>query len=293
MLTRFAPLALVAVAGLSSVALADAQPLFGGTLKPLVGDNQFVAPVTSPYYNENSLITTDVRAWYVYHKVNSEALGPDVSVSDYAVQIRIALTDSLQLVAYKDGFLDFDGGPDSEGWNDLAAGIKWQFLRDDESNLYAAAGIGYEFKTGESQAFQNDSELRVWASVDKGFGKFHTGATLNYRMSTSGGNDDNGNCDVFSWHLRGDYRASEVFSPVLEINGYHCFDTNTAGVGLNGADVFNFGANGADATITAGLGAEFRCGGNTAVRCAYELPLTDNDSDIYGTRLTFSIVYTF
>jgi hypothetical protein len=291
-MNRIALAALVALAG-TSAALADVQPLFGGTLKPLAGDDQFVAPVTSPYYNENSMISTDVRGWYVYHKFNSEALGADTNAVDYAVQVRIALTDSLQLVAYKDGFLDFDGAVSSEGWNDLAAGIKWQFLRDDENHLFAAAGAGYEFKTGESDALQNDSEMRLWVSVDKGFGKFHAGATLNYRIATSGEDDDNGNSDVLTWHLRGDYRLTDVFSPVIELNGYHIINDSDTGVALNGADVLNLGATDADDTITVGLGCEFRCGNNTALRAAYELPLTDNDSDLFGTRLTFSIVYTF
>lgn len=289
---RIALIGIVALAG-TSAAMADVQPLFSGTLKPLAGDDQFVAPVTSPYYNENSMISTDIRGWFVYHKFNSEALGPDTNATDYAVQVRVALTDTLQLVAYKDGFLDIDGSLNTEGWNDLAAGIKWQFLRDDETHLYAAAGIGYEFKTGESRALQNDSELRLWVSVDKGFGKFHTGATLNYRISTSGDDDDNGNSDVLTWHLRGDYRVNDVFSPVLELSGYHIINDSDTGIALNGADVLNLGATDANATVTAGLGCEFRCGNNTALRAAYEIPLTDNDSDLFGTRLTFSIVYTF
>lgn len=293
MFARIAPFALVVAAGCTASALADAQPLFGGVLKPLLGDDQFVAPVTSPYYNENSMITTDVRAWYVHHKVNGDALGPDAAVNDYALQLRVALTDSLQLVAYKDGYLDFDGGPSTEGWNDLAAGLKWQFLRDDESHLYAAVGAGYEFRTGESHALQNDSEYRLWASVDKGWGKFHGGATINWRGTTSGKDSDNGNSDVFSWHLRGDYRASEICSPVVEINGYHIASDSNTGVPLNGADVLNLGATSAGATITGGLGVELRCGGNTAVRAAYEVPLTGHDSDLYGTRLTVSLVYTF
>lgn len=286
-------LALLALAGTAGTALADVGPLFGGVLKPLKGDDQFVNPVTSPYYNENSFITTDLRGWFVYHKFNSDALGSGSSATDYAVQIRVALTESLQLVAYKDGFLDLDGTVNTQGWNDLAAGIKWQFLRNDDAHLYAAVGAGYEFCTGESDALQNDAEARIWASVDKGFGKFHTGATLNYRIHTSNADRDNGNCDVLSWHLRGDYRLNDIFSPVVEFNGYHIINDSSTGLALNGADVLNLGAKNADATITGGIGCEFRCGESTALRVAYEVPLSNNNSDLYGTRLTFSIIYTF
>lgn len=286
--------ALALAAGSAQAQLLGDKPLFGdGKLDNPTGDNQFVAPVTSPYYNENSFVTNDVRAWFVYHKFNADALGADSSATDYAVQVRVALLDRLQLVAYKDGYLDLDGAVNSEGWNDLAAGLKYQFVHDDEEHLYAAAGLGYEFRTGESNALQNDSEVRGWASVDKGWDKFHAGATLNYRVSTSGKNDDNGNSDVFSWHLRADYRVTDYFSPVAEINGYHIVRDSGTGIALNGADVLNLGATNADGTVSAGLGVEFRTGPDIAVRAAYEVPLTTNDSDLFGTRLTFSLVYSF
>jgi hypothetical protein len=284
--------ALVLAAGAASAqgigALFSDAPLNNPT-----GDNQFVAPVTSPYYNENSLVTNDVRAWFVYHKFNPGALGADANATDYAVQVRVALLDRLQFVAYKDGYLDFDGAVNTEGWNDLAAGLKYQFVHDDEQHLYAAAGAGYEVRTGESDALQNDSEIRAWGSVDKGWDKFHAGATLNYRMSTSGDTDDNGNSDILSWHVRADYRLTEYFSPVAEINGYHIISDSASGIALNGADVLNLGATNADASITAGLGAEFRAGPDIAVRAAYEVPLTSNNSNLFGTRLTLSLVYSF
>lgn len=299
-MTRALRCSLVSLAGLAIAAgTANAQllgdkPLFGeGTLANPTGDNQFVAPVTSPYYNENSFITNDVRAWFVYHKFNADALGADTNATDYAVQVRVALMDRLQLVAYKDGYLDIDGSLATEGWNDIAAGLKYQFLHDDQDHLYAAAGAGYEFKTGESRALQNDSEVRVWGSIDKGFEKFHTGATLNYRFSTSGDNDDNGNSDILSWHLRADYRLTDKISPVVEINGYHIMSDSSTGVALNGADVLNLGATDAGATISAGLGVEFRVDDAISVRAAYEVPLTDDNQSLFGTRLTFSLVYAF
>lgn len=274
---------------------ADTFTLLGDNIQRLTGDDQLVAPVTSPYYHENSLITSDVRAWYIHHSFNGDSiLGSDATADAFAVQLRIALTESLQLVAYKDGYVDFNGDVvDSEGWNDVAAGLKWQFYKDAEANLYAAVGAGYEFSFGESRALQNDSEARVWASVDKGFGKFHTGLTLNGRFTTSDEDRDNGNSNIISWHARADYRLAEEFSPVVEVNGYHILDDSDTGLPLNGADVVNFGATNADPTITAGLGVEFRAGENTAIRGAYEVPLVDDDSSLFGTRFTFSIVYSF
>jgi len=289
---RFAPLALLAVAGLAATAAAESKGIFGGVLQPITGENQFVMPVTSPYYHENSLITTDVRGWFVYHQFPDSSL-PGTNASDYAVQLRVALTDSLQLVAYKDGYLDINGVTSTEGWNDMAAGLKWQFLRNDEQHLYAAAGVGYEFRTGESAALQNDAEVRGWLSVDKGWGNFHAGATVNVRVNTTSQESGNGNCNFFDWHLRADYKVNDWFSPVVEMNGYHTWNAANGGLPLNGADVINVGANGAKATVDLGMGVEFRAGGCTAIRFAYEFPLTNNNSDIYGTRITCSLIYFF
>lgn len=283
-------LALAFASGAASA--GDMKPLFGGTIEPIDAQARFVMPVTAPYYNENSFITTDIRGWFVYHKFNSDAL-PNSHATDLAAQIRIALTDRLQLVAYKDGYLDLNGAIKDSGWNDLAAGLKWQYYRDDKTQLYAAVGAGYEFRTGESKVLQNDSEARFWASVDKGFGKFHTGLNVNYRATTSGKDKDNGNSDILSWHLHADYRLTEWFSPVAELNGYHVISDSNTGVALNGADVLNLGAKDADPTVTGALGTEFRAGENTAIRAAYEIPLSSNKSDLFGTRFTFSIIYTF
>lgn len=288
-------LALVLAAGATLSASAQTFSLFNGQIDTPKGDDQFVVPVTSPYYNENSLITTDVRAWYVNHSFNGDSiLGSDAGANDYAVQVRVALTDRFQLVAYKDGYLDLDGPVvSSEGWNDIAAGLKWQFYHDDEHHLYAAVGAGYEFGWGESRALQNDSEARLWGSVDKGFGKFHAGFTLNGRFSTSGSNRDNGNSDVLSWHARADYRLTDWFSPVVELNGYHIVNDSNSGIPLNGADVLNLGATGADPTVSLGLGGELRAGDHAAVRAAYEVPVVNDSQSLFGTRLTFSVVYSF
>lgn len=283
------------LAAVSQPLAAQTFTLFGDPPKVISGDDKFVAPVTAPYYSESSFITSDVRLWYAHHSFNGDSiLGSDASANDYAAQLRLALTDRLQFVAYKDGYLDFDGSVvNSEGWNDIGAGLKLQWFRDDEIKLYSALGGGYEFNWGESRALQNDGEARLWASLDKGFGKFHAGVTLNYRLATSDDDRDNGNSDMFTWHLRADYRLTEYLSPVVEFNGYHITNGTDAGLPLNGADVVNFGSGGADATVTAGLGVELRVNDRLAVRGAYELPLTNNDESLFGDRLTFSLIFEF
>lgn len=166
-------------------------------------------------------MTTDVRAWFVHHDFpdGSAIGGGDAQV--YALQIRAAITDTLQLVAYKDGWVNFDSGAvNDDGLNDVAAGLKWNFLRDWNADLHASVGVGYEIGLGDDEVLQGDDELRIWGSVDKGLGRLHVGATAKLLLAV-GGEDAVGDADRIHWHARADYWSCEWFSPVVEFNGYH------------------------------------------------------------------------
>lgn len=96
-LTRFGLLTAAAV--LTSATLASAQHadfVLFGTNKPAAAvkpEQKFVHPISSPYFHEDSFVTSDVRAWFVYHNFPSGGVinGGDAKV--YAAQVRLALTD--------------------------------------------------------------------------------------------------------------------------------------------------------------------------------------------------------
>ncbi len=254
--------------------------------------HHFVHPVTGPYFHEDSFVTTDIRPCFVYHDLPTVSPIDGGSAKVYAVQARLALTNSLQLVAYKDGYVDFDSGlVDDEGWNDIAAGIKWKFYSDWANQLHAAVGVGYEVKTGNGRVLENDDELRFWASVNKGFDRLHLGATINGFLKT-GDQDALGDSDRLSWHLHADYYVCEWFSPVLEINGYHTLNEGHAVLPFQGVDVANLGGGKGEDVVTIGIGGEFRPIHNLALRAAYETPLTDTE-DLFGYRWTLSAVFSF
>lgn len=250
-------------------------------------EDKFVHPVTSPYYHEDSFVTSDVRAWFVWHDFPGDAPidGGDAQV--YALQVRLALTDSLQLVAYKDGFLDINSGlVEEDGWNDIAAGLKWAFLQDYDNALFAAVGVGYEFPLGSPSVFQNDDDIRVWASVNKGIGALHLGATANVLIPLSDSDSLR-----FYWNAHLDYWLTDQWSVILEANGYHTLDDGDARPPFSGVDVFDIG--GGPDVVTGAFGAAFRVNENLEFRAAGELPLTQNDDDLWGWRITASAVYSF
>jgi hypothetical protein len=256
-------------------------------------EHRFVHPVSSPYYHEDSFVTSDVRAWYVYHEVpgGSTLGGGDIQVA--AVQFRLAITDKIQFVAYKDGYMWINtDGLDDSGWNDLAAGLKWNFIQDWENQFHMAAGAGYQFGIGDEDVLQEDDQFRVWASINKGFDKFHLGGTMNLFLASDEDDDDDGlgNSDWLSWHLHADYWINEHISPVVELNGYHVLDEGVEVIPESGLDVINLG--GGDDVITMALGGEYRFTEQLAARAAYEFPLTSGD-DLFDWRVTLSLVFSF
>lgn len=290
----------VALLALATSAFAQGGfTLFGESGPELTGSEKFVRPISAPYFHEDSFVTTDLRAWVVYHEFEdgsgADAIDGDVTV--YALQVRLALTQSLQFVAYKDGYTDFndtalnDADVVSDGWNDIGAGIKWAFYQNWEKQLHMAVGIGYEFGVGDEDVLQDTNELRLWGSFNKGFEKLHIGGTANFIVADSEGEGRLGNSDMLTLHAHADYYLCEWFSPVVELNAYMVTSGDTQP--FSGVDAVSLNGGEDNDTYTCALGGEFRpLGDDFGIRVAYETGLNSNES-LFGDRWTFSAVYEF
>lgn len=250
-----------------------------------------VHPVTSPYFHEDSFITTDLRPWFVYHNFpKSNAIGGGEGYV-YALEARVAITDRLQFIANKDGYVELNTGVnDNSGWNDVAAGLKYAVIQDWKNDFHVAVGIGYQFAVGDQSVFQNTQEARGWVSINKGFGKLHLGVVCNYNVLT-GNQGPLGGSDYFVVNAHADYWICNWFSPIIEANGYFVANQRNEVVPFSGADIANFG--GGDDLVTGAVGFEVRPMTNLAVRAAYETDLTTDADSIFGFRWTFSAVYSF
>lgn len=266
--------------------------VFGDPGSSPTPEQRFVRPISAPYFHEDAFITSDVRAWYVKHHFYGDTIGGNLDV--YALQARLALTPSLQLVAYKDGYSKFNDTLDNNsGWNDVGAGLKWAFFQDWKSNLHLAGGIGYEFSFGDRDVLHDTGTLRFWASANKGFGRLHLGATVNYLKADDRTDGLLGNADLITAHLHADYRLTNWFSPVVEVNGYFVTDEGTVGAGFSGVDAVSIGGGESEDTITGAIGGELRpLGDDLGLRLAYETQLT-NSSSLFGHRWTISAVFEF
>jgi len=270
--------------------------LFGESGEAPPPEEKTVRPLTGPYFHEDAFITTDVRAWYLVHHFDNDTFttlgNGDVTVA--ALQLRVALTQSLQFVAYKDGYTSFDDAGalnDSDGMNDIGAGLKWAFLQDWENQTHVAVGIGYELGLGDDEVLQDTNELRLWISANKGFGKLHFGATGNLILAEDESDGAFGNSDLITVHLHADYYLCEWLSPVVELNGYLAQDSG--GLGVSGVDAVSLAGGEENDTWTVAIGAELRpFGEDFGIRAAYEEELNDNVS-LFGHRWTLSAVYEF
>ncbi|MDQ8195555.1 hypothetical protein QEH59_14070 [Coraliomargarita sp. SDUM461004] len=274
--------------------------LFSDSNVDLDPEYRVVRPISAPYFHEDSFVTSDVRAWYVSHEFDSDtgAVLNNGSATVMALQLRLALTESLQFVAYKDGYTEFDDAgalEDNSGWNDVGAGIKWAFVQDWENQFHMALGLGYEFSLGESDVLQDSDEFRLWLSANKGFDRLHFGATANLILSEDDSDSLLGNSDMVTLHLHADYYMTDWLSPVIEVNGYLAQDEAPASLSVlnfSGVDAGSLPGGQENDSYTIAVGAELRLIQDLGLRIAYETELNDRDS-LFGERWTFSAVYEF
>lgn len=124
--------------------------------------NEFEPVGTFPYLFEDPFVTTELAAWGIWHEFPGRSIfrGGDARVA--ALQIRLALTDRLGLIATKDGY--FQLRPDSSllddesGWGDLMAGLKYALIRDTEAGIFVTPSLRYEATQGSHNVLQGNGE---------------------------------------------------------------------------------------------------------------------------------------
>jgi len=277
----------------------DGEILWPGFLSGLRGFEGFYEPVGMPLYFESPFNNTSIRMIYIHHDFpsGSPIMGGDLNV--YAVQARIALTERLGFIATKDGYSDLNAGllPEDEGWNDIAAGLKYVFIADRENDFVLTGGVRWELSNGNEGVLQGGTdEYSPFISVAKGFGNFHLIGGATYRIPEDG---DKGN-EIFNWSLHADWEFAPDtlpgFAPLIEIHGNHYLSDGAGpALGIGGLDYSNLGFSGVsgDTVVWAGVGARWKLSPHASIGGTYEFPLTDADNDIMGSRVTIDFILTY
>lgn len=322
---------LVCATLLAATLLATSREVCAG------GFGHFISPVSNPTNFEDPRIVTDVRPIFAYHDIDDDFLdvveaaglkAPDGSAQVVALQIRLKLTDRLALIATKDGYVWLNPDDeldnvvkDSNGFANIAGGLKYNFFRDLELPALATAGLRYEGPSGEPQAHQGSvfrthnalgldlhsrgaGVMNLFLSGAWGYENLHV---LGYTGPRIALNDTDSS--FYDLSLHADYQF-DTFYPLIELNWIHVLNggdrlepLEDAGLEIDeeGFDFFNFGAPSAGGTgvVTMAFGARWRLvqgletpagTGGLDFGAVAEIPVTSRH-DLFGWRVTTDLIF--
>jgi len=218
-----------------------------------------IAPVTNPVFFESPLIQSEVRPVVMLHRADPGFLGGRADVRLYAVQVRYASTEKLAFMATKDGYVEIDpaGPAHLDGWADLAAGLKYEWYRDDEHQVVVTPGFTFEVPTGNSEVFQGNGkgEANVFVSAMKGWDRLHLTGLVGGRVPMDFGRE--------TASLRGtvqlDYWLACWFIPFVPLNAFTVVSSGDAlPFNSEGFDLINFGSSRASGRTQGAAGGGFR-----------------------------------
>ncbi|MCH7814542.1 MAG: hypothetical protein IID40_11050 [Planctomycetes bacterium] len=273
---------------------AGVDLLWPGFMTGLSGFEGFVKPVGMPIYFEDPFITNDLNLFYVYHKVpsGSQIRGGEIQV--WGAQIRLALSERWQFLATKDGYSKVDTGVvDSDGWNDLTAGLKYALHVDQANQFLVSTGLKWELSNGKASDLQDGgSELNPFVSVAKAWDKWHFIGALNGRIPMNPGN---GTASIV-WNLHLDYELYPDFRPLIEVHGIHWLSNgDTLPIKEDYLDVGSVGSNGVSGRdfFALGLGFRWQIMDNVSWGSIFEIPLESQSQNPQQYRFTTSVVVSF
>jgi hypothetical protein len=277
--------------------------------------DKYIRPLSNPVYNMDPRNETTVRVIHLRQSLPSHIkttagrvkLGGDMYVT--ALQLTYAFNERFSIVAEKTGYIDFNPNntlEDETGWADYGAGVKYAFIYDEENKFILSSRVLLELTQGSGNVYQGNGEGNITPSLHffKGFDKLQlvggAGITIPFDR------DEESTIFFDSWHAS--YAVTPWFFPLIEINHFYVIDDASADglvpgiVTFEGGDLINFGASNGKRDrniVTMAIGSRFRVLDNYGfinnmdIGLAYEIPLTDKNSNLMDDRWTFDVVFYF
>lgn len=268
--------------------------------KPFESDRsfpRFIGPISNPVLAKDPRSLTELQVLFVQNEIpDHHPLAGDFQV--YGVQARVALTDRLTFIADKDGYivLNPDGADEQDGWANIAAGLKYQLIRDVPNQFILAASVQYEMQSGESAVFQGhgDGIFDLVLTAGKEFAHdFHVIGNAGYRLPVD--NTDNSQMFFASGHA--DVRLAEFLYPMFEVNWYHYTHGGDRGIPAiigEGDGLLNIGTTGVAGNdlITLAGGLKAVVNDHVEVGAVYEIPVGDRE-DLIDYRVTAVLILRY
>jgi hypothetical protein len=265
----------------------------------LYGDQHFrdkPRPVGSPLYFEDPFINTDVRFVFLWNEFPEQSQLRGGQLTVYALPIRIAITDRLQFLAYKDGYSHLESPilDDDSGWNDLGVGLKYALLVDHENDFLLSSGLKWNLSNGHAKTLQgNVEELSPFVSAYKGWDKWNFLANVAGRIPMD---EHQGNC-ILSWDGHVDYEVFKNFFPLFEVHGLHYLSNgDRLPLDVGGLDYGNIGSAyvAGHAAFWGGVGFRWNIVEHVSWGAVWEFPMqTTSNNDLFEQRVTTNLILTF
>ncbi|MFO0910521.1 MAG: transporter [Isosphaeraceae bacterium] len=215
----------------------------------------------------------------------------------YALQLRLALTERLQLFADKDGIVRVSPNPGKSvtGLANIAAGAKYVFIRDEENQFLFSGAVQYEAPTGYANIYQNQGSglLGVYGIFAKEFAdSWHLSGQFGQNIAMQ--NQQNG---YFYTHLHVDRRFGN-FVPFFEANWFYYNQSAKylpASVGMEGAGFLNLGTAGftGNSIVTLAPGFKYDFGKHLELGVCYQFPVTDPHKSLYGNQAIAELIFRY
>ena len=254
-----------------------------------------IVPVANPIYFESALVQSEVRPLFAYHRLDSGLLGVGADAQVYAMQLRYAITDRLAFIATRDGYtrIQLDNGTSLDGWNDLAAGLKYAVIQDAANQFALTPGFTVTVPTGNSEVFQGEGKGRadVFVSALKGWDRFH----LNGNIGGTVPFDAGANTANLRFNAMADYALHRWFTPFVSYNSFLTVsDGDAIALRSEGFDVINFGSSHASGRYQGAVGVGFRSHLTSSVDfgVSYEVGVAD-PADLFKDRVTVDLIWKF
>lgn len=259
---------------------------------------RYVPPLVNPLFNETPYITTEARPLHLHYDLPSKFLTTGGTIDVTALELRLALTERLGLIASKDGYVNADFKavlPDDRGFANISLGFKYAVHSDPKNQSILTVGVEYEPPTGSVQTAGIDLQeggsgfVDIFVTGAKAWGKFGIQGSVGYNHAIDGDHDTSS----IHYSLHADYELFKNFYPVVELNGITTVSDGTRTAGnFAGFDVINFGTTNSGTVVTAAGGARYRFNDHVQMGVGYERPIT-NREDIINWKIAADLVISY
>jgi hypothetical protein len=184
----------------------------------------------------------------------------------------------------------------NDGWADVTAGLKYNFMRDTCAGRLVSAGFTYEMPVGSTRTLQaiGDGEFHAFLTggtrLFNGLG--HYLGAFGYRFPV----DDDVQSTAIHWSNHFDVQLTERIYAFTDIVWWHWTDSANDGadLGVSGQDVINLYSTNVTGNdlVTQSVGLKFKPSGNAELGVAYEFPLSGFE-DILANRLQAELILRY